>query len=111
MVPAGAVGLGVVGGAGVGLVVVGAGEGGVVGGVNLGVGKEGSVGPAPGVAIGLPSMILLQPATRTASASRATNSGDPPGRLLVFCDNRTRNSRKMRYQELRLRTRWRKLLQ
>ena len=33
------------------------------------VGKVGSVGPAPGAAIGLPSMVLLHPATSTTVAS------------------------------------------
>lgn len=63
MAPAGAVGLtGVVGS--VGAVVPG---GAVVG---LGVGKVGSVGPDPGEATGLPSMVL-QPATSAVAASRA----------------------------------------
>jgi hypothetical protein len=68
------------------LVVVG-------GGVNRGVGKDGSVGPAPGMATGLPSMMLLQPESRTAPAS---NSDEPPARpRRVFCDNRTRYSPKI----------------
>ena len=67
MAPAGAVGLaGEVDGPGL---AVGAGS--VVEGMGLsrGVGKEGSVGPVPGRATGLPSMIVLQPATSRAQAS------------------------------------------
>ena len=92
MAPAGAVGLpggmGVVGGAGIGLVVV---DGGV--GLNLGVGKEGSVGPVPGVATGLPSMRELQPDVSMGPANRAASSSEPPARpRLASCDNRTRRS-------------------
>lgn len=39
--------------------------------VGLGVGKVGSVGPDPGEATGLPSMVVLQPATSAVAASRA----------------------------------------
>ena len=93
MAPAGAVGLaGDVGGADVGLVAV-VGADGV--GPDLGVGKEGSVGPAPGVAIGLPSMTKLQPETKSRVASEATSSSEPPARLrCAFRDKRTRYSPK-----------------
>jgi hypothetical protein len=92
MEPAGAVGLaGVVGGAGVGLVVVGGGGAGV--GLDLGVGTEGSVGPVPGPAIGFPSMTVLHPETNTGPASRAVSTNDPPAkRLRAVCDKRTRVS-------------------
>jgi hypothetical protein len=80
---------GVVGGAGLGLAVVG----GVEGGVNRGVGNDGSVGPAPGMATGLPSMMLLHPESETAPAS---NSDETPARpRRAFCDNRTRYSPKI----------------
>lgn len=80
MAPAGAVGLtGVVGS--VGAVVPG---GAVVG---LGVGKVGSVGPDPGEATGLPSMVVLQPATSAVAASRAAIPR-------AMSDSRTRYSRK-----------------
>ena len=59
MAPAGAVGLA---GAGVGLLPV---VGGDNVGLCLGVGKLGSVGPAPGAATGLPSMVEPQPETNT----------------------------------------------
>jgi hypothetical protein len=90
MAPAGAVGLaGVVGLVGGAELVVGAGSD-VLG---LGVGKVGSVGPAPGAAIGLPSMLELQPETGIALTSRGENSSDPPARPhRAFCDNRTRYS-------------------
>lgn len=78
MAPAGAVGLtGVVGS--VGAVVPG---GAVVG---LGVGKVGSVGPDPGEATGLPSMVVLQPATSAVAASRAAIPS-------AMSDSRTRYS-------------------
>jgi hypothetical protein len=94
MAPAGVVGLaGVVGGAGIGLVVVDGGDG---AGLDLGVGKEGSVGPVPGVATGLPSMMELQPEINTGLARRAASSSEPPARPhRAFCDNRTRRSPKM----------------
>ena len=70
MAPAGAVGLaGAVGGA---WLVVGAGPRmpvAVGAGLSRGVGKAGSVGPVPGSAIGLPSMIVLQPPTSTITDS------------------------------------------
>jgi hypothetical protein len=83
MAPAGAVGLaGAVGGD---IPVVGM-------GVCLGVGKDGSVGPVPGVATGLPSMMLLQPATSATPTSMAASGGDQPAKPRAFCDNRTRYS-------------------
>jgi hypothetical protein len=93
MAPAGAVGLaGVEGGPD----VVGAG----VAVLGLGVGKVGSVGPAPGEATGRPSMLELQPETGMALTSRGESSSDPPARPhRAFCDNRTRNSRKFRYRD------------
>jgi len=92
MAPAGVVGLaGVVGEAGTGLVVVG-GDG---LGLDLVVGKVGSVGPVPRVATGLPSMMELQPETNTGLASRAASTSEPHARpRRAFCDNRTRRSRK-----------------
>src|SRR5208337_2206765 len=104
MAPAGAVGLaGVVGAAEVADVGVGVG-GGVVAVLGRGVGTVGSVGPAPGDAIGLPSMLELQPETGMALTSTGESSSDPPARPhRAFCDNRTRNSRKCQISGLRLR--------
>jgi hypothetical protein len=95
MAPAGAVGLpGVDGGPGAGLVLGVDGDGMLV--LGRGVGKVGSVGPVPGVATGLPSMIELQPETNAGLASRGTSSSEPPARLRhAFRDNRTRRSRKV----------------
>src|SRR5437868_1266308 len=63
------------------------------GGLDVAVGKEGSVGPVPGVAIGLPSMTELQPGTNSRLASRATSSSEPPARLRrAFRENPTRYS-------------------
>jgi len=97
MDPAGAVGLaGVVGGAGVGLVGVGGGGDGVGLGLDRGVGNEGSVGSVvavPGVATGLPSMMVLHPETNAGPASRAVSTNDPPAKpLRAVCDKRTRVS-------------------
>lgn len=93
MAPAGAVGLaGVVGWA---EVVLGAG-GAVVAVVGLGVGKVGSVGPAPGAATGRPSTLELQPETGMALTSTGESSSEPPARLhRALCDNRTRYSRRV----------------
>src|ERR1700739_585966 len=94
MAPAGAVGLpGVDGptGPGAGLVVDGRGM--VL--LGRGVGKVGSVGPAPGVATGLPSMRELQPEANMRPATRAASSSAPPATpRRAFCETRTRNSRK-----------------
>ena len=58
-----------------------------------GRGAGGSV--VPGVATGLPSMVVLQPASSMPPASTAASSGGPPVRpRIVLCDNRTRYSRK-----------------
>jgi hypothetical protein len=63
------------------------------GGVDLGVGKDGSVGPAPGEATGRPPMTELQPETSSEPAIRATSSSEPPARLRrAFFENRTRRS-------------------
>ena len=52
-------------------IAVGAGVGVLGSGLSRGVGKDGSVGPVPGRATGLPSMTVLQPATSMTPASRA----------------------------------------
>jgi hypothetical protein len=95
MAPAGAVGLaGVVGEAGPGLVLVVDGGGGIVL-LGCGVGNVVSVGPVPGVATGLPSMMELQPETNMGPASTAESSSEPPAKPhRAFCDNRTRYSPK-----------------
>jgi hypothetical protein len=87
MAPAGAVGLpGAVG-------VTGAALGAGVEVVGRGVGKVGSTGPAPGAAIGLPSMTDEQPSISSGLASTGDSSRDPPARLhRALCDNRTRRS-------------------
>src|SRR5271168_4690680 len=90
MAPAGAVGLA---GAGVGLLPV---VGGDNVGLCLGVGKLGSVGPAPGAATGLPSMVEPQPETNTEPASKPASTSEPPARLRrAFSNNRTRCSPKI----------------
>lgn len=88
MAPAGVVGLaGAVGGAPVGF------DGGAA--VGRGVGNAGSVGPVPGVATGLPSMMELHPEVSTGLASTAASSSEPPARpRRAVWDNRTRCSRR-----------------
>src|ERR1700761_5883705 len=89
MVPAGDVGPG---GAAVG---PGPAVGGDRVGACLGVGKLGSVGPAPGAAIGLPSMVEPQPGTNTEPALKPTSASEPLARpRRAFIDNRTRCSPK-----------------
>lgn len=74
--------------------------------LGLGVGKVGSVGPDPGAAIGLPSMVVLHPATSAVVASRPASSAIPLDRpRCAIRDNRTRYSREFKIVELRLR-RW-----
>src|SRR5882757_8934270 len=104
MAPTGAVGLaGVVGGPG--LMVDG---GAAVGLEGRDVGNVGSVGPAPGDAMGRPSMVVLHPATSALPASAAK-----PHR--AFCDKRTpcspNSPTTVEIPEIRLRTGRRKLLQ
>lgn len=96
MAPAGAVGLpGAVGGVDGTLGAGGAG----VAMEGLGVGNVGSVGPAPGEATGLPSMLELQPDTGMALTSTGESRSDPPARPhRAFRDNRTRNSQVFRYR-------------
>lgn len=81
MVPAGVVGF-----AGVGAMAVG----GEV--FDLGLGKEGSVGPEPDEEVGLPSMVLLHPL-----ASAVTASSPPAIAGITLCRDIT---------ELSLRTTW-----
>ena len=67
--------------------------------LGLGVGNVGSVGPAPGAATGLPSMLELQPETGVALTKTGESRNDPAVRPhRAFCDNRTRHSRKTEYQ-------------
>ena len=62
-------------------------------GVDRGVGKDGSVGPASGEATGRPPMIELQPDTSPEPQNRATSSSEPPARpRRAVSDNRTRRS-------------------
>ncbi len=89
MAPAGVVGFaGALDGPG-----LGAGAAVADGGVDLGVGKDGSVGPAPGEATGRPPMMELQPDTDSVPPSAATSSSEPAARFRrAFSENRTRRS-------------------
>src|SRR6185437_4422135 len=79
------------------------------GGVDRGVGKDGSVGPAPGDATGRPPIMELQPETSSVPASMATSSSEPPARVRrAFSENRTRRSQTIPLAAPRLRTEKRK---